>query len=82
MAILALNICKAKHGHRYLEMQILPVNSKGLAGSVATLANWFTSWVVTMTANLLLEWSTGGLSLYLSLAHMGILAWLVYGAPF
>ncbi|KAK3017159.1 hypothetical protein RJ639_007834 [Escallonia herrerae] len=40
--------------------EILPVNIKGLAGSVATLANWFTAWVVTMTANLLLTWSSGG----------------------
>lgn len=40
--------------------EILPVNIKGLAGSIATLANWFFSWVVTMTANLLLTWSTGG----------------------
>lgn len=40
--------------------EILPVNIKGLAGSVATLANWFTAWVVTMTANLLLNWSSGG----------------------
>ncbi|XP_038718060.1 sugar transporter ERD6-like 6 [Tripterygium wilfordii] len=40
--------------------EILPVNIKGLAGSVATLGNWFMSWVVTMTANLLLDWSSGG----------------------
>ncbi|XP_038703363.1 sugar transporter ERD6-like 6 [Tripterygium wilfordii] len=40
--------------------EILPVNIKGLAGSIATLANWFISWVVTMTANLLLDWSSGG----------------------
>ncbi|KAI3440058.1 MFS domain-containing protein [Psidium guajava] len=40
--------------------EILPVNIKGLAGSIATLANWLFSWVVTMTANLLLTWSTGG----------------------
>ncbi|KAI5353861.1 hypothetical protein L3X38_006755 [Prunus dulcis] len=40
--------------------EILPINIKGLAGSIATLANWFISWVVTMTANLLLEWSSGG----------------------
>ncbi|CAM8880007.1 unnamed protein product [Rhodiola kirilowii] len=40
--------------------EILPVNIKSLAGSVATLSNWLTSWVVTMTANLLLDWSTGG----------------------
>ncbi|XP_020571809.1 sugar transporter ERD6-like 4 [Phalaenopsis equestris] len=40
--------------------EILPVNIKGLAGSVATLANWLTSWIVTMTATLLLNWSSGG----------------------
>ena len=47
--------------------QILPVNIKGLAGSIATLANWFFSWLITMTANLLLAWSSGGFSLSLSL---------------
>lgn len=40
--------------------EILPVNIKGLAGSVATLANWLTAWIVTVTATLLLDWSTGG----------------------
>lgn len=40
--------------------EILPVNIKSLAGSVATLANWLVSWIVTMTANLLLDWSNGG----------------------
>lgn len=40
--------------------EILPVNIKGLAGSTATLLNWFTSWGITMTANLLLGWSNGG----------------------
>ncbi|THG09392.1 hypothetical protein TEA_022465 [Camellia sinensis var. sinensis] len=43
-----------------MPLQILPINIKGLAGSVATLANWFFAWVVTMTANLLLSWSSGG----------------------
>jgi SP family facilitated glucose transporter-like MFS transporter 8 len=42
------------------DKQILPVNIKGLAGSIATLANWFFSWLITMTANLLLAWSSGG----------------------
>ncbi|KAJ4881592.1 Sugar transporter ERD6-like 6 [Raphanus sativus] len=40
--------------------EILPVNIKGLAGSIATLANWFFSWLITMTANLLLAWRSGG----------------------
>lgn len=46
--------------------QILPVSIKGLAGSVATLSNWLFAFVVTMTANLLLTWSKGGISLLLS----------------
>ncbi|KAI3684871.1 hypothetical protein L6452_34098 [Arctium lappa] len=40
--------------------EILPVNIKGLAGSIATLANWFIAWVITLTAPLLLAWSGGG----------------------
>ncbi|KAL5185706.1 Sugar transporter ERD6-like 6 [Glycine soja] len=40
--------------------EILPINIKGLAGSVATLANWLFSWLVTLTANMLLDWSSGG----------------------
>ena len=52
-----------------LAKQILPINIKGLAGSIATLANWFVSWVVTMTANLLLEWSGGGMPPLISLSY-------------
>ncbi|KAI5393417.1 hypothetical protein KIW84_060518 [Lathyrus oleraceus] len=40
--------------------EILPINIKDLAGSFATLANWFFSWLVTLTTNLLLDWSSGG----------------------
>ncbi|KAL2577105.1 hypothetical protein AAZV13_16G112700 [Glycine max] len=40
--------------------EILPVNIKGLAGSIATMGNWLISWGITMTANLLLNWSSGG----------------------
>lgn len=40
--------------------EILPVNMKSLAGSVATLFNWLTAWVITMTAPLLMSWSTAG----------------------
>ncbi|KAF9591368.1 hypothetical protein IFM89_004053, partial [Coptis chinensis] len=40
--------------------EILPINIKGLVGSIATLANWLVSWLITMTSNLLLHWSQGG----------------------
>ncbi|VAI10613.1 unnamed protein product [Triticum turgidum subsp. durum] len=46
--------------------EILPVSIKSLAGSFATLANWLTSFGITMTANLLLSWSAGG---YLCVLH-------------
>ncbi|XP_062076211.1 sugar transporter ERD6-like 6 [Humulus lupulus] len=39
--------------------EILPVNIKGPAGSAATFVNWLTSWGITFTANLLLNWSSG-----------------------
>eukprot|EP01018_Ginkgo_biloba_P008198 Gb_25440 [translate_table: standard] len=47
--------------------EILPVNVKGVAGSIATLANWSSSWAVTMTINLLLEWSSAGSDLQLDI---------------
>lgn len=50
-----------------VSFQILPVNIKSLAGSVATLANWLTAWAITMTASLMLNWSSGGL--FLSFFH-------------
>ncbi|XP_073282788.1 sugar transporter ERD6-like 6 [Primulina huaijiensis] len=40
--------------------EILPVKVKSLAGSVATLANWLFSWIITMTAPIFLAWSGGG----------------------
>ncbi|KAL8152063.1 hypothetical protein V2J09_021871 [Rumex salicifolius] len=40
--------------------EILPVSIKGLGGSAATMAYFLMSWVVTLTANMLLDWSEGG----------------------
>ncbi|KHN00538.1 Sugar transporter ERD6-like 6 [Glycine soja] len=42
--------------------EILPPNIKGLAGSAATFLNWFTASVITMTANLLLHWSSSDIA--------------------
>jgi hypothetical protein len=54
------------------------VNIKSLAGSVATLANWLTSSVITMSANLLLNWSSGGNSISVfSLSHTHTKAFLL-----
>lgn len=55
--------------------EILPTNVKGIAGSVATLANWALSWAVTMTINLLLEWSTEHSHCMLSLLPLRSSLW-------
>lgn len=44
----------------YLRLQIFPVNIKGVAGSVATLTNWFGSWLCSYTFNFLISWSSYG----------------------
>lgn len=40
--------------------EIFPAHVKGVAGSVATLINWFCSYAVTMTFNYMLLWSSTG----------------------
>ncbi|OEL17205.1 Sugar transporter ERD6-like 4 [Dichanthelium oligosanthes] len=54
--------------------EILPVNIKSLAGSVATLANWLGAWAVTMTASLMLSWSNGGtFAIYAAICTMALI---------
>ncbi|KAH9319301.1 hypothetical protein KI387_021070, partial [Taxus chinensis] len=38
--------------------EILPADVRGIGGSIATLANWFSRWLVTETFNWLLDWSS------------------------
>ncbi|KAG6591313.1 Sugar transporter ERD6-like 6 [Cucurbita argyrosperma subsp. argyrosperma] len=61
--------------------EILPINIKGLAGSIATLANWFIAWLVTMTANLLLEWSNGGTFAIYMLVSAFTLTFIILWVP-
>ncbi|KAJ3704312.1 hypothetical protein LUZ61_008017 [Rhynchospora tenuis] len=61
--------------------EILPVNIKSLAGSVATLANWLTSFAITMTANLLLTWSSGGTFTFYMLVSAFSLVFVVLWVP-
>lgn len=64
LEILHLQTCGEIYEFTLFSFQILPVNIKSLAGSVATLANWLTAWAITMTASLMLNWSNGGLFLF------------------
>ncbi|KAM0892006.1 hypothetical protein ACQ4PT_026035 [Festuca glaucescens] len=61
--------------------EILPVNIKSLAGSVATLANWMTAWLVTMTASLMLSWSNGGTFAIYAAVCMGSLLFVCLWVP-
>ncbi|KAL6520043.1 hypothetical protein OROHE_017186 [Orobanche hederae] len=61
--------------------EILPVSIKSLAGSVATLANWLSASIITMTANLLLTWSSGGTFVIYSLVSAFTLAFVALWVP-
>lgn len=61
--------------------EILPVNVKGVAGSVATLSNWMTSWLVTMTFNLLMAWSFSGTFMLYALLCALTLAFVAFCVP-
>uniref|UniRef100_A0A2N9HFJ0 Major facilitator superfamily (MFS) profile domain-containing protein n=1 Tax=Fagus sylvatica TaxID=28930 RepID=A0A2N9HFJ0_FAGSY len=40
--------------------EIFPINMKGSAGSIVSLVNWFSSWIVSYVFNFLMEWSSAG----------------------
>ncbi|KAH1194843.1 Sugar transporter ERD6-like 7 [Glycine max] len=54
--------------------EIFPVNIKGLAGSVATLVNWFGAWLCSYTFNFFMSWSSyGTFILYAAINALAIL---------
>ncbi|GMY39321.1 sugar transporter ERD6-like 5 isoform X5 [Fagus crenata] len=40
--------------------EVFPINMKGSAGSIVSLVNWFSSWIVSYVFNFLMEWSSAG----------------------
>ncbi|XP_066366341.1 sugar transporter ERD6-like 4 isoform X2 [Miscanthus floridulus] len=61
--------------------EILPVSIKSLGGSIATLANWLTSFAITMTTNLMLTWSVGGTFLSYMVVSAFTLVFVVLWVP-
>lgn len=56
--------------------EIFPINIKGVAGSFATLVNWFGAWVVSYTFNFLIDWSSyGTFAIYAAINALAI--WFV-----
>ncbi|KAI4301309.1 hypothetical protein L6164_034599 [Bauhinia variegata] len=54
--------------------EIFPINIKGLAGSLATLVNWFCAWLCSYTFNYLMSWSSyGTFILYAAINALAIL---------
>ncbi|GMH13172.1 hypothetical protein Nepgr_015013 [Nepenthes gracilis] len=43
-----------------LMSEIFPINIKGSAGSLATVVNWSTSWIVSYAFNFMLDWNSSG----------------------
>ncbi|OAY61721.1 sugar transporter ERD6-like 7 [Manihot esculenta] len=57
-----------------LMSEIFPINIKGVAGSLATLVNWFGAWTISYTYNFLMSWSSyGTFILYAVVNALGIL---------
>ncbi|GLT95014.1 hypothetical protein SLE2022_127210 [Rubroshorea leprosula] len=40
--------------------EIFPINMKGSAGSLVSLVNWFSSWIITYIFNFLMDWYSAG----------------------
>ncbi|KAL3680657.1 hypothetical protein R1sor_023613 [Riccia sorocarpa] len=40
--------------------EVFPAKVKGVAGSLATLVNWSSAWMVTLTFNIVFNWSAAG----------------------
>ncbi|XP_010242564.1 PREDICTED: sugar transporter ERD6-like 7 [Nelumbo nucifera] len=54
--------------------EIFPINVKGIAGSLATLVNWFGAWAISYTFNFLMSWSSyGTFILYAAINGLAIL---------
>ncbi|KAK8589321.1 hypothetical protein V6N12_023723 [Hibiscus sabdariffa] len=46
--------------------EVIPINVKAKAGSLATLVHWSTAWITTYSFNFMMEWSSAGTFFFFS----------------
>nr|XP_043636892.1 sugar transporter ERD6-like 7 [Erigeron canadensis] len=61
--------------------EIFPINIKGVAGSLATLVNWFGAWVMSYTFNFLLSWSSYGTFIIYAAINAGAIVFVIKMVP-
>ncbi|KGN47881.1 sugar transporter ERD6-like 7 [Cucumis sativus] len=61
--------------------EIFPINIKGLAGSMATLTNWFGAWACSYTFNFLMAWSSYGTFLIYAVINAMAIGFVVLIVP-
>ncbi|KAL3516160.1 hypothetical protein ACH5RR_023062 [Cinchona calisaya] len=61
--------------------EIFPINIKGTGGSIVTLGNWFSSWIVTYAFNFLFEWSSSGVFFVFSIVCASIILFTAILVP-
>ncbi|XP_038887607.1 sugar transporter ERD6-like 7 [Benincasa hispida] len=61
--------------------EVFPINIKGLAGSMATLTNWFGAWACSYTFNFLMAWSSYGTFLIYAVINAMAIGFVVMVVP-
>ncbi|KAJ8898654.1 hypothetical protein K2173_004688 [Erythroxylum novogranatense] len=61
--------------------EIFPINIKGVAGSLATLVNWFGAWAISYTYNFLMSWSSYGTFIIYAAINALAIVFVVFVVP-